>query len=150
MICFPPNFHVNQKPAQGGDITTTPDMQPTKVGSYSGINQGDDGNESNTTSPPLVSSSAFWRVSQTPPPQSSLWFCAWCSLEEGSWITLRILLKSYLGLCLNRKWGGHSAKPRRSIRLHSHNQQPQLLRRKKMGGTPDSLQHFWQRGSAQE
>lgn len=35
-------------------------------------------------------------------PQSSLWLCACCSLEEGSWITLRILLKSYLRLCLNR------------------------------------------------
>lgn len=35
-------------------------------------------------------------------PQSSLWLYACCSLEEGSWITLRILLKSYLRLCLNR------------------------------------------------
>lgn len=58
-------------------------------------------------------------------PQSSLWLCACCSLEEGSWITLRILLKSYLRLCLNR--GGetfHWARLWRSIRQHSYNQQP--------------------------
>ena len=60
-------------------------------------------------------------------PQSSLWLCACCSLEEGSWITLRILLKSYLRLCLNSRGETfHQAQLRRSVKQHSHNQQPRL------------------------
>lgn len=71
-------------------------------------------------------------VSQSLFPQSSLWLCACCSLEEGSWITLRILLKSYLRLCLNRRGETfHKAQPWRSVKQHSDNQQPLVSKQQK-------------------
>lgn len=88
--------------------------------------------------------------SPRPPPQSSLWFCAWCSLEEGSWITLRILLKSYLGLCLNRKEGRGGGippgpeDPSGCIHIISS------LNRKKWGKLLIARSTFGWRGSAQE